>query len=181
MAWPPLAPTPTSSDSPSPRWWSPTSPVSCSSWPACTSRPLPSPRPAPPVRSARAWPRRRHCHDRVHRAQRGPREHDQGGCHDRVHRAQREHDQEGAVSLMAHYPINHHLRQPYRFLAALVGLFLLLFGVLGLAESWGDPFFYQGSDWVLGLRTNPAASWLSTLAGLVVIARTVLCGHAAHQ
>ena len=82
---------------------------------------------------------------------------------------------------MAHYPINHHLRQPYRFLTAGSGLYLTLFGVLGVASTWGDPFFHRGSDWVLGLRTNPAAAWLSTVAGLIVLVAALLGGNLHHR
>jgi hypothetical protein len=78
---------------------------------------------------------------------------------------------------MAHYPLNHHLRQTYRFCAGLAGLYLLLFGVIGLGRTWGDPFFHRGSDWVLGLRTNPAAAWLATLVGLVFVAVVLIGGN----
>jgi hypothetical protein len=82
---------------------------------------------------------------------------------------------------MAHYPINHHLRQPYRFLTAVAGLYLALFGILGLAATWGDPFFHRGADWVLGLRTNPAAAWLSTLVGAVILVVALLGGNLYHR
>ena len=65
---------------------------------------------------------------------------------------------------MAHYPLNHHLRQTYRFLAGLAGLYLALVGVLGLAATWGDPFTDRGHEWVLGLRVNPASAWLYAIA-----------------
>ncbi|AGZ46209.1 DUF4383 domain-containing protein [Actinoplanes friuliensis] len=82
---------------------------------------------------------------------------------------------------MAHYPLNHHLRQPYRWLTAASGLYLTLFGILGIAFTWGDPFFHRGSDWVLGLRTNPAAAWLSTVLGLVVLAAALVGGNLHHR
>lgn len=82
---------------------------------------------------------------------------------------------------MAHYPLNHHLRQTYRFLAGLAGLYLLLFGVIGLGTTWGDPFFHRGADWVLGLRTNPAAAWLATLTGLVLLAVVLIGGNVYHR
>lgn len=82
---------------------------------------------------------------------------------------------------MAHYPLNHHLRQTYRFFAGLAGLYLLLFGVIGLGRTWGDPFFHRGSDWVLGLRTNPAAAWLATLVGLVLVAVVLIGGNVYHR
>lgn len=82
---------------------------------------------------------------------------------------------------MAHYPLNHHLRQTYRFLAGLSGLYFTLFGAIGLGKTGGDPFFQRGSDWVLGLRTNPAASWLYTIAGVVLLAAVLLGGNLYHH
>jgi uncharacterized membrane protein len=82
---------------------------------------------------------------------------------------------------MAHYPLNHHLRQTYRFFAFLAGLYLLVTGVLGVAATWGDPFFHRGHDWTLGLRVNPAASWLLTLIGLVVVVAALRGGNRHHQ
>jgi hypothetical protein len=83
---------------------------------------------------------------------------------------------------MAHYPLNHHLRQTYRFFAGAAGLYLLLFGVIGIGQTWGEKFFNQDAGvWVLGLRANPAASWLATLAGLVVLAAALLGGNVHHR
>jgi hypothetical protein len=82
---------------------------------------------------------------------------------------------------MAHYPVNHHLRQFYRVLAGLAGLYLLLFGIIGIAQTWGEPFFHRGGDWALGLRTNPAAAWLSALVGLVVLGAAVVGGNLQHR
>jgi hypothetical protein len=82
---------------------------------------------------------------------------------------------------MAHYPLNHHLRQSYRFLAVLTGLYLLLVGVIGIATTAGDPFFHRGSDWVLGLRVNPAAAWLYAVIGLIVLAAAVVGGNVHHR
>jgi hypothetical protein len=82
---------------------------------------------------------------------------------------------------MAHYPLNHHLRPTYRFLAGLAGLYLLLFGLIGIAVTWGDPFFHRGSDWVLGLRANPAGGWLATVLAVLVLAAVLLGGNLLHQ
>ncbi|GAA2641151.1 DUF4383 domain-containing protein [Paractinoplanes durhamensis] len=82
---------------------------------------------------------------------------------------------------MAHYPLNHHLRQTYRFFAGLAGLYLTLFGVIGLGTTWGDEFFHRGSDWVLGLRTNPAASWLYTVLGVLLLLAVLLGGNLYHH
>ena len=83
---------------------------------------------------------------------------------------------------MAHYPLNHHLRQSYRFGAFLAGAYLLVTGVIGLAATWGDSFFgHDGHHWSLGLRVNPAGSWLLTVLGLVIVAATVIGGNVHHQ
>ncbi|HEY0532021.1 MAG TPA: DUF4383 domain-containing protein [Actinoplanes sp.] len=83
---------------------------------------------------------------------------------------------------MAHYPLNHHLRQSYRFGAFLAGAYLLVTGVIGLAATWGDSFFgHDGHHWSLGLRVNPAGSWLLTVLGLVIVAATVIGGNVHHR
>jgi uncharacterized protein DUF4383 len=82
---------------------------------------------------------------------------------------------------MAHYPLNHHLRPVYRFIAGLAGLYLTLFGVIGLATTWGDEFFHRGADWVLGLRTNPAASWLYTIIGVLLLLAVLVGGNLYHH
>jgi peptidoglycan/LPS O-acetylase OafA/YrhL len=81
---------------------------------------------------------------------------------------------------MAHYPVNHHLRQTYRFLAFLAGAYLLVTGVIGVATTWGDSFFNRGHDWSLGLRINPAAAWLLAILGLIIVGAT-LAGGNVHQ
>ncbi|MEV4636167.1 DUF4383 domain-containing protein [Actinoplanes sp. NPDC049548] len=82
---------------------------------------------------------------------------------------------------MAHYPLNHHLRPAYRVVAGAAGGFLALFGVLGIAATWGDPFFHRGHDWVLGLRANPAGAWLATLLGIAILAAVVVGGNVHHH
>jgi hypothetical protein len=82
---------------------------------------------------------------------------------------------------MAHYPVNHQLRSVYRFLAGLAGVYLVLFGAIGLGTSWGEPFFHRGGDWALGLRTNPAAAVLSLVAGLVILGAALIGGNLHHR
>jgi hypothetical protein len=71
---------------------------------------------------------------------------------------------------MAHAPVNHPLRPLYRVLSALIGLYVLLFGVVGVVETRGGDAFAQDATVVLGLRTNLAFSVLSIVAGLTVLA-----------
>ncbi|MGK5679309.1 DUF4383 domain-containing protein [Actinoplanes sp. URMC 104] len=82
---------------------------------------------------------------------------------------------------MPHYPLNHPLRPLYRFLALLAAAYLTLFGAIGLGVTAGEPFFHRGSDWVLGLRTNPATAWLSLILGLVLLAAVLLGRNLYHH
>jgi hypothetical protein len=81
---------------------------------------------------------------------------------------------------MAHYPLNHHLRQTYRFLAGLAGLYLALVGIIGLAATWGDPATGSG-EWVLGLRVNPVAGWIYAVIGVVLLVAVLLGGNLFHH
>ncbi|OZV74958.1 DUF4383 domain-containing protein [Micromonospora echinospora] len=70
---------------------------------------------------------------------------------------------------MPHFPVNHPARPLYRAFAGLVGLYILIFGVWGVVQTWGEPLFDRGSDWVLGLRTNLAFSLASVVFGIVLL------------
>lgn len=80
-----------------------------------------------------------------------------------------------------HLPINHRLSGFYRFLAALAGIFLLVFGIVGIVQTWGDPLFDQERDVrALGLGTNLAFALLSILVGAIVVLGAVIGGNLAH-
>ncbi len=81
---------------------------------------------------------------------------------------------------MAHIPVNHPLRPLYRTLAALVGAYVLVFGVIGLVRTWGDDLFARDSVWVLGLRTNLAFAILSVIFGAIILLANVVGGTAGH-
>ncbi len=82
---------------------------------------------------------------------------------------------------MAHIPVNHRLRPLYRTLAALIGLYILVFGLVGIFQSSGTAFFgHENVPWVLGLRANPAFSVLSILCGILVFAGAVLGRNVDH-
>ena len=68
---------------------------------------------------------------------------------------------------MAHTPINHPLRPLYRALGALVGIYLIVFGVVGFIVA-GD------GHRVLGQGANLVWSVLSLLIGVVVLIATVV-------
>ncbi|MFG1610712.1 DUF4383 domain-containing protein [Actinoplanes sp. NPDC049265] len=75
---------------------------------------------------------------------------------------------------MAHYPVNHPLRPLYRALAAVAGLFLVLYGVVGLITVSGGGLFGHPDETILGLGGNLFASIVALLIGAVVLAATAL-------
>lgn len=78
---------------------------------------------------------------------------------------------------MSHIPVNHPLRPLYRALSTLIGLFVLIFGVVGYFQTNGDALFDQDTvERVFGLRTNLAFSLLSIVAGVVLLVATAI-GH----
>jgi hypothetical protein len=75
--------------------------------------------------------------------------------------------------MFVHLPINHPLRGVYRFLGALTGLYVLAFGIVGVARSGGHGLFAREHIVALGLRTNLAFSVLSIVVGAVVVVAAV--------
>ncbi|MGN9911927.1 DUF4383 domain-containing protein [Phytohabitans sp. LJ34] len=82
---------------------------------------------------------------------------------------------------MAHIPVNHPMRPLYRTLSGLIGLYILVFGIIGLIQTAGDPLFDRGDVWVLGLRTNLAFAILSVVYGAVLLAAAVIGGNVEHM
>lgn len=70
---------------------------------------------------------------------------------------------------MPHIPVNHRLRPFYRVLAALAGVYVLLFGIIGVTRTAGDPLFDRGNVTVFGLRLNLAFAILSIIVGIIVL------------
>lgn len=70
---------------------------------------------------------------------------------------------------MSHIPVNHPLQPFYRLLAACAGVFVLVFGVIGLSRTAGDPLFERGDTTVFGLHLNLAFSIISVAVGLVLV------------
>ena len=84
--------------------------------------------------------------------------------------------------MASHFPVNHHLRPLYRLLASVAALYMLVFGVIGFIETSGADFFTRDeAEWVLGLRTNPAFSLLSIVAGIVVLGTNIVGRGVGHQ
>ncbi|MCX4474473.1 hypothetical protein C5N14_30430 [Micromonospora sp. MW-13] len=73
---------------------------------------------------------------------------------------------------MAHTPVNHPARPIYRAIGGLVGLYFVVFGVLGLIASAGNDVLAQDDTKVLGQGTNLGFSLLSILLGVVILAGT---------
>jgi hypothetical protein len=70
---------------------------------------------------------------------------------------------------MAHFPVNHPLRPTYRALGGLAGLYLIVFGVLGLIETSGDEVFAQNDAEALWQGTNLGHSVISIAAGVIIL------------
>jgi hypothetical protein len=69
---------------------------------------------------------------------------------------------------MAHTPVNHPLRPVYRALGVLSGLYLVLFGVLGIVETGSAGLFAVGDGEALGQGTNLAWSIVSIVGGAII-------------
>jgi hypothetical protein len=79
--------------------------------------------------------------------------------------------------MATHIPVNHPLRRLYKTLTAFAGLFILVFGIVGLTKTHGMSLFAQDHlPWVFGLRTNLAFAILSIAGGIVMLAAVVV-GH----
>jgi Domain of unknown function (DUF4383) len=83
--------------------------------------------------------------------------------------------------MASHIPINHRLQSFYRFLAALGGVYVLVFGIIGLTRTGGNPLFDQHADAsVFGLRSNLAFAIISIIVGVVVLGAALLGGNIAY-
>ncbi|MFB9237227.1 DUF4383 domain-containing protein [Plantactinospora siamensis] len=75
---------------------------------------------------------------------------------------------------MAHNPVNHPARPVYRAIAGLIGLYLVLFGIIGVIQNAGENLFANDDNTVLGQGVNLGGSVLSVLLGVVILAATGL-------
>ena len=73
------------------------------------------------------------------------------------------------MRMLLHLPVNHRFRTLHRFLAGLTGLYVLLYGIVGLAVSRGHGAFARGHIVALGLRTNFGFAVLSIIVGAAVL------------
>lgn len=74
-------------------------------------------------------------------------------------------------------PVDHRLAQVYRYGAGLGGVFLLVFGILGLLDRPG--FLDTQGDRVAGMSSNGLLGLLSVVVGLVLMAGAVIGGNIA--
>jgi hypothetical protein len=76
---------------------------------------------------------------------------------------------------MAHIPVNHPLQPFYRFLGGLAGLYVFVFGVIGVVRT-GDvgTFARQGLPTVLLLHTNRAFAILSIVMGAILLLGAII-------
>jgi len=70
---------------------------------------------------------------------------------------------------MSHIQVKHHLRPLYRALAVVISAYLIVFGVVGLAQSAGSEVFDRSDIFALGLRTNLAFALASVVVGGLVL------------
>jgi hypothetical protein len=75
---------------------------------------------------------------------------------------------------MSHTPVNHPARPIYRAIGGLVGLYFVVFGVLGIIVSAGDDILAQDDTKILGQGTNLGFSLLSVLIGAVILIGTLI-------
>jgi hypothetical protein len=75
---------------------------------------------------------------------------------------------------MSHTPVNHPARPIYRAIGGLVGLYFVVFGVLGLIASAGNDVLAQDDTKVLGQGTNLGFSLLTVLLGAAILLGIVI-------
>lgn len=81
------------------------------------------------------------------------------------------------MKLQDELPVDHRLAQVYRWGAGLGGVFLAVFGILGLIDQVG--FFDTSGKETLGLSSNGALSVLSIVVGAILVVGAVIGGNIA--
>ncbi|GAA1735072.1 DUF4383 domain-containing protein [Luedemannella helvata] len=72
--------------------------------------------------------------------------------------------------MLSHLPTNHHLRPLYRLLALASGVYVLVFGIIGVVQTSGaETFDRSGDATALGLPTNPAFAYASVAVGALIV------------
>jgi hypothetical protein len=81
------------------------------------------------------------------------------------------------MKLQDHLPVDHRLSQVYRYSAGAIGVFLIVFGILGFTSNVG--FFSTNGDHVAGLTSDGALSLLSVLFGALLVGGAAVGGNFA--
>ncbi|MDG4833425.1 DUF4383 domain-containing protein [Solwaraspora sp. WMMD1047] len=68
-----------------------------------------------------------------------------------------------------HNPVNHPAQPIYRAIGGLIGIYLVIFGVLGVVETGGGELFAQDDTAVLGQGSNFGFSIISVLLGVLLL------------
>lgn len=76
--------------------------------------------------------------------------------------------------MASHFPVNHHMRAFWRVLSFFAGLYVLLFGIVGLSQTHGMSTFAIHGTRALGLTTNPGFSVASIVVGALIVVTTVI-------
>jgi hypothetical protein len=76
--------------------------------------------------------------------------------------------------MASHIPVNHRMRGFWRTLAVLAGLYVLLVGIVGLAQTSGLATFATHGKRVLGLTANPGFSVLNIVFGAIIVIVTLI-------
>ena len=74
---------------------------------------------------------------------------------------------------MAHIPVNHPMRPLYRALSGLCGLYLVVFGIVGLIVTAGNGLFGRPDGRVLGQGANLFWSIVAIVIGAIVLLAAV--------
>jgi hypothetical protein len=78
---------------------------------------------------------------------------------------------------MAHNPVNHPLRPIYRAIGAVTGVYLIVFGIVGVIVTAGDGLFGTAGHRVLGQGANLFWSVVSLAVGAIVLVTTLIGGN----
>jgi hypothetical protein len=70
---------------------------------------------------------------------------------------------------MSHNPVNHPARPIYRAIGGLIGVYLVVFGVLGVLANAGKDLLAQDDTLVLGQGANLGSSVLLAVFGVIVL------------
>lgn len=82
---------------------------------------------------------------------------------------------------LAHLPLNHHLRPLYRLLAGLAGVYLAVFGGMGVVAASGlDLFARQNLPEVFGQPVNPAQAGMLLVFGIIITLAVVIGRNVDH-